>query len=203
MRGGSRRPFSYTIKTEEFSMVIFRTKPASIQYEGILIFPGAQFMSDQTFDYLKNKYPDFVKETKGPRAFIQILVKPSEPAMVDDPEFKADPKIKDQKTPKVKTWPKAKKTLGEEVLALDVDAAVSVIQEIIDEEELRDVQVADNRREVRDACVRQWDERSSAMQRLAPRAIASPNRDVVNKPIFTSDDPVVQGVVKEFASGRA
>jgi hypothetical protein len=169
-------------------MVIFRTKPASVTFEGITIFPGAQFLSDQQFDYLKTKYPDFAKETKGGRPFIQVLVKPSDPV--------TDPKTKE------KTWPKAKKNIGEEVQAIDVDTAVSVIQEIIDEEELSDVQAIDTRREIRDACAKQWEERKTAMERLAPRAVVSPNRDVASKPIFSSGDPVVQDVVKEFASGR-
>lgn len=169
-------------------MVIFRTKPAAIQYEGVTIFPGAQFIDDKTFDYLKNKYPDFANETKGNRAAIQVLVKPSEAVI-------------DQKT-KAKSWPKAKPNIGEELKAVDEETAVSVIEEIIDEEELREVQTLDTRRAVQAACVKQWNDRGTAMQRLAPRSITSPNRNVVSKPIFSTNDPVVQDVVREMAGSR-
>ena len=170
-------------------MIIFRTKPASITFEGTLIFPGVQFISDERFDYLKTRYPDFAKETEGGRrAFIQVLVKPSEP-------------VTDGKT-KVKAWPKAKTNLGEEILALDEDEAVGIIADIIDEKELKDVQVADTRRKVRAACERQWSERAAVMARLAPRATVSPNMDVVKEPIYSTDDPIVKSVVKEMAEGR-
>lgn len=184
-------------------MVIFRTKPASITFEGTVIFPGAQFFSDERFDHLKTTYPDFVVQCKGgDRAPIRVLIKPSDPVMIDDPAWKPDTKNKDAKAPKVKTWPKAKANIGEELKAVDEEAAVNVVQEIIDEEELREVQTLDTRRAVQQACVKQWAERGSAMERLAPRAITSPSRDIASKPIFSSDDPVVQDVVRDMAATR-
>ena len=180
----------FNLSSGGVKMIIFRTKPASILFEGITIFPGVQFMHDEKFDYLKNKYPDFANETKGShRAAIQILVKPSECVV-------------DQKT-KAKTWPKAKKNIGEEIKSLDVEAATSIIEDIIDEEELSEVQTLDIRREIQAACKKQWELRAQAMARLAPRTVVSPDHSVASKPIFSTDDPLVKEVVSEMASSRS
>lgn len=173
-------------------MVLFRTKPASIRYEDTLIFPGAQFLPDSLFDYLSNKYPDFARELKGGnRASLRVLVEPSK-AVINESKDKG----------KTKAWPNAKTNIGEEVKALDEERAIEIVQEIIDEQELRDVQLLDTRRAVQSACINQWNERGSAMERLAPRSVTSPNRDVVNKPIFSTDDPVVREVVKDMVGSR-
>ena len=184
-------------------MVIFRTKPAIIKYQDTLIFPGAQFMHDQMFDYLVNKYSDFVNETKGGRrAAIQVLIEPAKPVIVDDPDFKPDPKNKELKASKVKTWPNSKKNIGDELKAITEEKAVEIVQEIIDEQELRDVQAMDTRREVQAACVKQWEERGAAMTRLASMATAKASQDVARKPIYSTDDPIVKEVVNDMAASR-
>ena len=186
-------------------MVIYRQVPSAISFETTVIYPGAQFISDSRFAYLKERYNDFKTELKRNIACLTKPIAPGGTKEIDDPNWKPDHNIKTEQKPnriKVPVCEKEKKSLAEEILAMTEEEAVDVVDKIIDAADLKEVQAADNRRAIQAACAEQWEHRGTALERLSPRAILHPNKDITEKVIHTSDDPIVRKVAEESFGGR-
>ena len=171
-------------------MVILRNKPASLSIGATLLYPGAQFLADETFDHLKRTYKDFEAMLKSKD--LVALVPPSKPVTAD----KSGKKLEKPE------WPNAKTCIVDEIKALSAEDAVEVVKKLIDSTDITDVQAADTRKAVRLACESQWEGRKNVMRLFSPGSILNPNMAKAKEPIFSTTDPEIREAVEGLAGSR-
>ena len=135
-------------------MIVNRKAPNDHILEGVTFHPGNQFISDDIYRSKLEKNQDFKNQLK---AGLMSVVTPPDDISADLLKPGKDGKL-----------PEVKKNLAETVASLPEEKAISVIGEIIDGIDIKEIIRNDKRRVVIAAAEKQMEERQQTMDNKAP-----------------------------------